>query len=92
MVTYTELALVLKDMKNRKTSGTDGFTVEFYKFFWGDIGQILLESLNEALAKRELSITQKQGIITLRINTKLAFYYSFEIQCRIQPLIWCFSN
>ena len=65
MVTYTELGQVLKDMKNGKTPGTDGFTVEFYKFFGGDIGQILLESLNEALQKKELSITQKQGIITL---------------------------
>ena len=52
-------------MKNGKTPGTDGFTVEFYKFLGGDIGQILLESLNEALRKKELSITQKQGIIML---------------------------
>ena len=28
-------------------------------FLGGDIGQILLESLNEAFQKRELSITQK---------------------------------
>ena len=41
------------------------FTSEFYKFFWVDIGNEVLKSLNEAFYTGELSTTQKQGIITL---------------------------
>ena len=33
----SEAKIVLKNMKNNKTPGTDGFPVEFYKFFWNDI-------------------------------------------------------
>jgi hypothetical protein len=28
----------IKSMKNGKNPGSDGFTVDFYKFFWKDIG------------------------------------------------------
>ena len=52
-------------MKNGKSPGTDGYTAEFYKFFWRDLGDIVLDSLNEAFTIGHLSHTQKQGIITL---------------------------
>ena len=52
-------------MKNGKSPGTDGFPAEFYKFFWPDLGTYVVNSLNEAFDKRELLVTQKQGIITL---------------------------
>ena len=61
----SELNLVLKNMKNGKSPGTDGFTAEFYKFFWLDMKFLVLNSLNESFEKGELSVTQKQGIITL---------------------------
>ena len=32
-ITLQECLLVLKNMKNFKSPGLDGFTVEFYKFF-----------------------------------------------------------
>lgn len=50
-------------MKNNKSPGSDGFTVEFFKFFWKDLGIYVLRSINEGYIKGELSITQKQGII-----------------------------
>ena len=62
-ITESEAKIVLKNMKNNKTPGTDGFPVEFYKFFWNDISSFLINSFNEAFTKGELSITQKQGII-----------------------------
>ncbi|KAJ8033044.1 hypothetical protein HOLleu_23168 [Holothuria leucospilota] len=51
-------------MKNNKSPGPDGFTVEFYKYFWNEIGQFLLRSLNFGY-ENSLSVTQKQGVITL---------------------------
>ena len=63
-IKYSELGLALKNMKNNKSPGLDGFTVEFYKFFWIDIGQYILRSLNYGYHTGSLSITQKQGVIT----------------------------
>ena len=51
-------------MKNNKSPGLDGFTVEFFKFFWINIGYYILNSLNYGYRTGSLSITQKQGVIT----------------------------
>ena len=63
-IEYWVLGVVLKNMKNNKSPGLDGFTVEFYKFFWIDIGRYVLRSLNYGYRTGSLSITQKQGVIT----------------------------
>ena len=63
-LTYKELAEALKSMKNSKSPGNDGFTVEFFKFFWQDLGVYILRSINCAYENGLLSVTQKQGIIT----------------------------
>ena len=60
-----EIKVVLKNMANGKSPGSDGYPAEFYKFFWLDLGEYLLKSLNEAFEVGELSQTQKQGIISL---------------------------
>ena len=56
---------VLDSFQNDKSLGVDGFTVEFYKFFYGLLGNDLLACLNEAYEKQELTISQRRGIITL---------------------------
>ena len=61
----SECACALKDLKNGKSPGSDGLTVEFYKFFWKDIKDLVLNSLNYAYHSGELSIEQKRGVITL---------------------------
>ena len=52
-------------MKCNKSPGNDRFTVEFYVTFWPQLGEMLVETLNETYEKKELSNSQKQGIITL---------------------------
>jgi hypothetical protein len=37
-LTFKECAESLKFMINGKHPGSDGYTVDFYKFFWKDIG------------------------------------------------------
>ena len=51
-------------MKNEKSPGLDGYTVEFFKFFWIYIGVFDLRSINYGYRTGLLSVTQKQGIIT----------------------------
>ena len=63
-ITFQEMSTALKNMPNNKSPGTDGFTVEFFKFFWKDIGYLVLHSINEAYEHGEMSTVQKQGVIT----------------------------
>ena len=65
LLTTTECGEALKEFKNNKSPGTDGFTAEFYKFFWGQIKEIVIQSLNYAYSTGDLSIEQKRGIISL---------------------------
>ena len=60
-ITYSEATAVLK---NNKSPGSDGFTSEFFKVFWKQLVNFIVRSLNFGYNKGELSVTQKQGIIT----------------------------
>ena len=62
-LTYSECFKVLSTFSNDKTPGNDGLTIEFYKFFWSEIGTFLLDSLNYAYFHGELSNSQKQAVI-----------------------------
>ena len=64
-VTLSETTSALRNMKNDSAPGSDGLTIEFYKFFWGKIGDLVTNSFNESFDKEELSYTQRQGVITL---------------------------
>ena len=63
-LTFDECGKALRAMKKDKSPGSDGFTVEFFKMFWGHLGWLVVRSLNESYEKGELSITQKRGILT----------------------------
>ena len=62
-ITYEEASKVLKNMKNGKSPDTDGMTVDFFKFFWKDLCQYVIRSLNEGFSNGKMSITQREGII-----------------------------
>ena len=63
-ITLYEAATVLKNMQNNKSPGSTGFTVEFFKFFWKDLGVFLVKSINFGFNVGMMSITQREGIIT----------------------------
>jgi len=65
VLTEQECYQALKDMDNGKTPGSDGFTCEFYKFFWDYVKQNVIASTNYGFEKRQLSICQRRGIIAL---------------------------
>ena len=64
-LTYSEWFKVLSTFEGNKTPGNDGLTIEFYKFFWSEIGTLLVDSLTYAYFHGELSSSQKQTVITL---------------------------
>jgi exonuclease III len=65
IITYDECLKSLKSLSNGKTPGLDGITTDFYKFFWIDISTVVLDSINYAFFKNEMSVDQRIGIITL---------------------------
>ena len=50
-------------MAPEKTLGTDGLPCEFYKFFWNDLAEVLVNALNHSFETRMLSISQRRGIV-----------------------------
>ena len=63
-VRYEEIAQTVKSMPNNKSPGSDGFPIEFFKFFWRDLSKILLKAINESYDDEEFSFVQREGIIT----------------------------
>ena len=63
MVTNKEASLTLKNMKNNKSPGTSGFSVDFFKVFWKQLGNFVLRAINLGFLQGELSITQQNGLI-----------------------------
>ena len=50
--------------RSAKRPGTDGFTSEFYEFFWPELCTEMIASFNYAFHSGTLSISQKRGIIS----------------------------
>ena len=73
----------LSSMKSGKTPGNDGLTKEFYVCFSGEVAPRLVNSLNYSFKVGELSISQKQAVITviekrveIRDLSKLETYFA----------------
>lgn len=64
-LTISECYNVLSKMSKNKSPGNDGLSCEWYLFFWNVIGDFLVNVLNFGLSKGELSLSQKQAVITL---------------------------
>ena len=63
-ISLKEASKTLFNMKSNKSPGSDGFTAEFFKVFWKKMGNFVVRSINYAYTSGNLSVTQKQGIIT----------------------------
>ena len=50
--------------KNNKSPGLDGYSPEFYKCFWPQLGDFFLDCINNNFEKGKLTNTQSQGVIT----------------------------
>ena len=63
-ITFGECAQVLKLMQNGKSPGSDGFTVDFYKFLWKEIGPLVFRSLKFGYKNGKFSQFQYQSVIS----------------------------
>ena len=64
-LTIEECHQILKMLSNGKSPGEDGFTVEFYVQFFELLAPDMLAILNAAYLHREMSVSQRKGVITL---------------------------
>ena len=46
LLTLSELTTALKNMKNNRSPGVDGFSCEFFKVFWKQLGSFVLRRIN----------------------------------------------
>ena len=60
-----ECLIAPKKMSNNKNPGIDGLTAEFYKYFWSDIEDVVVDSFNYGFQTGRFSISQRRGIISL---------------------------
>ena len=65
LITIEEASIALKMMKNGSSPGLDGLTTEFFKCFWGIIGNVVVDSFNESYQNGTLSFTQSSAGLTL---------------------------
>ena len=47
-------------IESKKTPGTDSLVAEFYKVFWNDISNILIDALNFAYETGQLSVFRRK--------------------------------
>lgn len=62
-LTIEELDNAMQLMKLGKTPGTDGLSVDFYKFFWNDIKDVVLQSFENAIYNEIMSEDQRRAVL-----------------------------
>ena len=63
-ISVTELGSALKKMKNSKSPGIDGISVDFLKVFWGKLNFFITNAINSCYSKGIMSTSMRQAIIT----------------------------
>ena len=64
-LTLTDLTRALKSMANNKSPSLDGFTTNFYKYFWSELQLPLFESYLYSFENGQLSDGQRHGLLNL---------------------------
>ena len=64
LITNQEVLSPPKCMKHDKSPGSDGYTTEFFEFFFVGLVGLMVRSISNGFRKWEMSITQRQGMIS----------------------------
>ncbi len=65
LLTFNECSVILKTFKTNKAPGNDGIPIEFYRKFFPLFGQCMVASFNKSWEQGELTVSQRQAVITL---------------------------
>ena len=52
-------------MNGNKSPGTDGLSTEFYKTFWNDLGDFMVDFFNEAFQNNKLFESHNMSVLSL---------------------------
>ena len=64
-VSEVEIAKAVFDLNNGKMCGNDGIPIDFYKFFWKNLSQMVIELVKCCLDSGEFNWLAKMGVINL---------------------------
>ena len=64
-ITNEECKYALKSMLNNKAPSVSGFSKEFFLYFWDELGDLVVDYINQAREKGRFFVTQRRGVITL---------------------------
>ena len=64
-INMPELTHALQSMKKGKTPGSNGFSVEFFRCFWQELGPFLYRAVKKSLREGDGLPSHREGIITL---------------------------
>lgn len=65
VISLAECTKALSMIQNNTSPGSEGLTIEFYRAFWEISSTYVVNSFNYAFNTGNLSISQRQGIISL---------------------------
>lgn len=65
VITLEEVQKALQSMETGKAPGLDGLPMDFYKSFWTDLKEDLLEVLNDSLAGGLMPVSCRRAVLTL---------------------------
>jgi len=64
-ILLTECENAINRIKNNKSPGDDGLPIEFYKTFWNEISDFIVDVYNESYDNNIMPISMRKSIITL---------------------------
>ena len=68
-LTKAEIDQALTQQKNNKSPGIDGYSAEFFKKFWAQLGHFFTDCVNECYKEGKLTASQSTGLITCLLKT-----------------------
>ena len=65
LITNVECRVALANMARNKAAGISGFSADFFSFFWEDMGEMIVEYINDAKEKQIVFVTHRRGVVNL---------------------------
>ena len=64
-ISITEIRNAVLKLKKDKSPGCDGFTAEFYQYFWNEIESMYVSAIHCAVEQKRLHLSAGRGVVSL---------------------------